>query len=79
MSRVSARLALNFARLDALDRRRALVLAEIEADRKTFARERGVAFIRVEALRREIQSAQAIDDKPPLDLRSDAQQETSRG
>lgn len=53
MSRLEARMALNFERLKKLEARRADVQAEIEADGKLLAKERGLAFMRFETLKQE--------------------------
>lgn len=57
MSRLLANLALNFQRLDKLDQRRMEVWQEIERGCRQLADERGMAFIRPDAVRKEIEDA----------------------
>lgn len=56
MSRLEARMALNFERMKKLNARLADVKAEIEADAKILAKERGLVFMRFETLKQEFGS-----------------------
>lgn len=53
MSRLEARMALNFERLKLLEESSAEVREEIDRDARFLAKERGLAFMRFETLKQE--------------------------